>query len=152
MEKIQVKSLIILFINVVLMSYLYSCSTSIKTSKYEGPKTQDSVDNTEVKNYLSEITDIPLPNKSEIDLEKTVVVGKQGNWMGRLTLINKNPIDEIFSFFVNEMPKFDFKEKSLIRSAESTLIFQNNKKTIFIKISKLNFRKNYIEITSTPIN
>ena len=101
MEKIQVKSLIILFINVVLMSYLYSCSTSIKTSKYKGPKTQDSVDNTEVKNYLSEITDIPLPSKSEIDLEKTVVVGKQGNWMGRLTLINKNPIDEIFSFFVS---------------------------------------------------
>ena len=101
---------------------------------------------------MSEITDIPLPSKSEIDLEKTVVVGKQDNWMGRLTLINKNPIDEIFSFFVNEMPKFDFKERSSIRSAESILIFQNNKKTIFIKISKLNFRKNYIEITSTPIN
>jgi len=152
-EKIQIKSLISLFTFTVFVFYLHSCSNTIKTSKYEPPKIEKKDENTEtIKNYLSTITDIPLPSNSEIDLEKTVVVGKQDNWMGRLTLVDKNSIDEIFSFFINEMPKFDFKERSSIRSAESSLIFQNNKKTIFIKISKLNYRKNYIEITSTPIN
>ena len=72
--------------------------------------------------------------------------------MGRLSLINKKNIEEVYSFFLNEMIKFSYKEKSSIRSDVSTLIFENNKKAIFIKISKLNFGKTYIEITATPVN
>ena len=47
---------------------------------------------------------------------------------------------------------FQYKEKSSIRSDVSTLIFENKKKAIFIKISKVNFGKTYIEITATPVN
>jgi hypothetical protein len=50
------------------------------------------------------------------------------------------------------MIKFKYKEKSSIRSDVSTLIFENKKKTIFIKISKIKFGKTYIEITATPVN
>ena len=50
------------------------------------------------------------------------------------------------------MTKFKYKEKSSIRSEVSALIFENKKKTIFIKISKMKFRKTYIEITATPVN
>ena len=50
------------------------------------------------------------------------------------------------------MAKLSYKEKSSIRSDVSTLIFENNKKAIFIKISKLNFGKTYIEITATLVN
>ena len=72
--------------------------------------------------------------------------------MGRLSLINKKNVEEIYSFFLNEMTKFKYKEKSSIRSEVSALIFENKKKTIFIKISKVKFRKTYIEITATPVN
>ena len=72
--------------------------------------------------------------------------------MGRVSLTNKKNIDEIYSFFLNEMPKFSFNEKTSIRSDVSTLIFENKKKTIFIKISKIKFGKTYIEITATPVN
>ena len=39
---------------------------------------------------LSQITDIPMPEESIIDLEKTLIVGEKSDWMGRITLINKN--------------------------------------------------------------
>ena len=122
MEKIQIKSIII-FLTCLLL--LTNCSTIIKTPKYKSP---------------------------DIDLEKTFILGKGDNWMGRLSLINKKNIEEIYSFFLNEMIKFSYKEKASIRSDVSTLIFENNKKAIFIKISKLNFGKTYIEITATPVN
>ena len=93
-------------------------------------QTEDD-DNIDVQNHLIAVTDIPLPSNSKIDLEKTVIVGKQDEWMGRLTITNKNSIDVIYSFFVNEMPKYNFKEKSSVRSAESSLIFQNKKKNNF---------------------
>jgi len=148
MEKIQIKSIIIVF---TCLLFLTNCSTTIKTSKYESSDVDvNNVD--ESNSRLSEISDIPIPSKSIIDLEKTFIIGKGDDWMGRLSLINKKNIEEIYSFFLNEMAKFSYKEKSSIRSEVSTLIFENNKKTIFIKISKLNFRKTYIEITATPVN
>ena len=148
MEKIQIKSIIIVF---TCLLFLTNCSTTIKTSKNESSDVDvNNVD--ESNSRLSEISDIPIPSKSIIDLEKTLIIGKGNDWMGRLSLISKKKIDEIYSFFLNEMTKFSYKEKSSIRSEVSTLIFENNKKTIFIKISKLNFRKTYIEITATPVN
>lgn len=148
MEKIQIKSIIIVF---TCLLFLTNCSTTIKTSKYESSDVDvNNVD--ESNSRLSEISDIPIPSKSIIDLEKTFIIGKGDDWMGRLSLINKKNIEEIYSFFLNEMAKFSYKEKSSIRSDVSTLIFENNKKAIFIKISKLNFGKTYIEITATPVN
>ena len=148
MEKIQIKSIIIVF---TCLLFLTNCSTTIKTSKYES--SDADVNNVDESNSrLSEISDIPIPSKSIIDLEKTFIIGKGDDWMGRLSLINKKNIEEIYSFFLNEMAKFSYKEKSSIRSDVSTLIFENNKKAIFIKISKLNFGKTYIEITATLVN
>ena len=148
MEKIQIKSIIIVF---TCLLFLTNCSTTIKTSKYESFDVDvNNVD--ESNSRLSEISDIPIPSKSIIDLEKTFIIGKGDDWMGRLSLINKKNIEEIYSFFLNEMAKFSYKEKSSIRSDVSTLIFENNKKAIFIKISKLNFGKTYIEITATLVN
>jgi hypothetical protein len=144
-EKIQIKSIVVVF---TFLLFLTNCSTAIKTPKYESPDV-DNVD--ESNSRLSEISDIPIPSKSIIDLEKTFILGKGDDWMGRLSLINKQNIEEIYSFFLNEMAKFSYKEKSSIRSDVSTLIFENNKKAIFIKISKLNFGKTYIEITSTHV-
>ena len=148
MEKIQIKSIGVFFICLIFIS---SCSTTIKTPKYESPDVE--VDKTDVSNTrLSEISDIPIPSKSIIDLEKTFILGKGDDWMGRISLINKGDVEEIYSFFLNEMIKFKYKEKSSIRSDVSTLIFENKKKTIFIKISKIKFGKSYIEITATPVN
>ena len=148
MEKIQIKSIGVFFICLIFIS---NCSTTIKTPKYESPDVE--VDKTDVSNTrLSEISDIPIPSKSIIDLEKTFILGKGDDWMGRISLINKANVEEIYSFFLNEMIKFKYKEKSTIRSDVSTLIFENKKKAIFIKISKIKFGKTYIEITATPVN
>ncbi len=148
MEKIQIKSIIIVF---TCLLFLTNCSTTIKTAKYESSDVDvNNVD--ESNSRLSEISDIPIPSKSIIDLEKTFILGKGDNWMGRLSLINKKNVEEIYSFFLNEMIKFKYKEKSSVRSEVSALIFENKKKTIFIKISKVKFRKTYIEITATPVN
>ena len=148
MEKIQIKSIGVFFICLIFIS---NCSTTIKTPKYESPDVE--VDKTDVSNTrLSEISDIPIPSKSIIDLEKTFILGKGDDWMGRISLINKANVEEIYSFFLNEMIKFKYKEKSTIRSDVSTLIFENKKKAIFIKISNIKFGKTYIEITATPVN
>ena len=149
MEKIQIKPLIILLISFL---FLFNCSTSIKTSKDKNTNVKKLDKIQENNAQLSQITDIPIPEESIIDLEKTLIVGEKSDWMGRVSLISKKKVDDIYNFFLNEMIKFSYEKKSSNKSDTSTLIFENNKKVIFIKISELNLRKTYIEITATPVN
>lgn len=149
MEKIQIKPLIILLISFL---FLFNCSTSIKTSKDKNSNVKKLDKIQENNTQLSQITDIPIPEDSIIDLEKTLIVGEKSDWMGRVSLISKKKVDDIYNFFLNEMIKFSYEKKSSNKSDTSTLIFENNKKVIFIKISELNLRKTYIEITATPVN
>ena len=149
MEKIQIKPLIILLISCL---FLFNCSTSIKTSKDKSSNVKKLDKIQENNTQLSQITDIPIPEDSIIDLEKTLIVGEKSDWMGRVSLISKKKVDDIYNFFLNEMIKFSYEKKSSNKSDTSTLIFENNKKVIFIKISELNLRKTYIEITATPVN
>ena len=149
MEKIQIKPLIILLICCL---FLINCSTSIKTSKDKNSNVKKLDKIQENNAQLSQITDIPIPEDSIIDLEKTLIVGEKSDWMGRVSLISKKKVDDIYNFFLNEMIKFSYEKKSSTKSDTSTLIFENNKKAIFIKISELNLRKTYIEITATPVN
>ena len=149
MEKIQIKPLIILLISFL---FLFNCSTSIKTSKDKNSNVKKLDKIQENNTQLSQITDIPIPEDSIIDLEKTLIVGEKSDWMGRVSLISKKKVDDIYNFFLNEMIKFSYEKKSSTKSDTSTLIFENNKKAIFIKISELNLRKTYIEITATPVN
>ena len=149
MEKIQIKPLIILLISFL---FLFNCSTSIKTSKDKNSNVKKLDKIQENNTQLSQITDIPIPEDSIIDLEKTLIVGEKSDWMGRVSLISKKKVDDIYNFFLNEMIKFSYEKKSSNKSDTSTLIFENNKKAIFIKISELNLRKTYIEITATPVN
>jgi len=148
-EKIQIKPLIILLISFL---FLFNCSTSIKTSKDKNSNVKNLDKIQENNAQLSQITDIPIPEESIIDLEKTLIVGEKSDWMGRVSLISKKKVDDIYNFFLNEMIKFSYEKKSSNKSDTSTLIFENNKKVIFIKISELNLRKTYIEITATPVN
>ena len=149
MEKIQIKPLIKALTFFFTLFILVSCVKNVDFSKNE--KTENSIDIYEQESFFK-ITDIPIPITSQIDMEKTVVVGEGEEWMGRLSLVHKENIEDIYSFFVNEMPKYGYEEKNSVESNKSSLIFQNNKKTIFIKISKHKLGNSYIEITATPIN
>ena len=86
MEKIQIKPLIILLISFL---FLFNCSTSIKTSKDKNSNVKKLDKIQESNAQLSQITDIPIPKESMIDLEKTLIVGEKSDWMGRVSLISK---------------------------------------------------------------
>ena len=147
MEKIQIKSLIktIIIINMLTLS---NCSESFKNSSLNDEK---KVINLTIDINSFGISDIPFPQNSMIDYEKTITVGEGDEWIGRIVLINNNNINDLFDFFSNEMPKYDYENKSLKNKNVNSLIFQNDKKTIFIKFPIINNKINYIEITSTPI-
>ena len=147
MEKIQIKPLIktIIILSMIILS---NCSKSIiNNPAYDIKKDQNLIKDIDSLGIL----DLPFPKNSVIDSEKTVIVGEGNEWIGKLVLVNKNNTSDLFDFYINEMPKYKYLNKSDNINNKNSLIFQNNKKTIFIKFPNANNKINYIEITSTPI-
>ena len=130
------------------MIFLSNCSKSIiNNPAYDIKKDQNLIKDIDSLGIL----DLPFPKNSVIDSEKTVIVGEGNEWIGKLVLVNKNNTSDLFDFYINEMPKYKYLNKSDNINNKNSLIFQNNKKTIFIKFPNANNKINYIEITSTPI-
>ncbi len=147
MEEIQIKPLIktIIILSMIILS---NCSKSIiNNPAYDIKKDQNLIKDIDSLGIL----DLPFPKNSVIDSEKTVIVGEGNEWIGKLVLVNKNNTSDLFDFYINEMPKYKYLNKSDNINNKNSLIFQNNKKTIFIKFPNANNKINYIEITSTPI-
>jgi len=146
-EEIQIKPLIktIIILSMIILS---NCSKSIiNNPAYDIKKDQNLIKDIDSLGIL----DLPFPKNSVIDSEKTVIVGEGNEWIGKLVLVNKNNTSDLFDFYINEMPKYKYLNKSDNINNKNSLIFQNNKKTIFIKFPNANNKINYIEITSTPI-
>ena len=86
MEKIQIKSLVIIFL---VFIYTNNCSQTVKTPSYKSSKVNIDINNEENNKRLSEISDIPIPSDSTIDPEETFIIGKGEDWIGKISLINK---------------------------------------------------------------
>ena len=149
MEKIQIKSIILFFLAVIFLS---NCTNSGSNLTLEEKQSNLDTNNNLNNAKLSDISDIPIPANSIIDDEKTLIIGKNDEWMGRISITSSSNVDEIYDFFHKEMINFSFEKKTSEKSIISTLIYENNRKAIFIKISKLKSGKTYIEITATPVN
>jgi len=146
-EKIQIKSLIKTII-IPTMIILSNCSESfVNNSAYNVKKAEKLTIDIDSLG----ISDLPFPHGSIIDFDKTVTVGNGDEWIGKIVLVNKNNTSDLFDFYRNEMPKYKYLNKSNKINNKNSLIFQNKKKTIFIKFPNANNKINYIEITSTPI-
>ena len=79
---------------------LTSCSGNLQQSA--GPAGEPGSEVT-----FSQFSDIPIPSGGDLDLERTVVIGKnRAEWTGRLVFSNWMSVTENYDFFMSELPKF----------------------------------------------
>ena len=83
---------------------------------------------------FGEFNDVPIPTNSKMDLERTIILGKQEGWIGRLVINSGHSAAEIFDFFRNEMPKFGWNEIAAVRSEVSILTYSRGKRHAHLQI------------------
>jgi len=83
---------------------------------------------------FGQFSDVPIPTNSKMDLERTIILGKQQGWIGRLTINSSHAAAEIFDFFRNEMPKFGWKEIAAMRSEVSILTYSRGNRHAHLQI------------------
>ena len=92
-------------------------------SYYEGQTLKkDKTD--EMPYTFSQFTDIPIPDGSQMDLDKSMMFGRETDWMGKMTFYAPYNVSGVFDFYMEEMPKFNWKELTSVRGTNSVLTYR----------------------------
>ena len=129
-----------------LSAGLAACGPKAKMTPISGPASEDG----QVTPSFGQFSDVPIPTDSEMDLERTFILGKQENWIGRLVISSGHSAMEIFDFFRNEMPKFDWKEIAVVRSEVSILTYSRGNRIASLQIQSNTLIGSMVNMVITP--
>ena len=83
---------------------------------------------------FAQFREIPVPEKATMDLKKTMLFGNDP-LIGRLAFSAPYSQSSLFDFYMQEMPKFGWREITVIRSANSFLTFSKGNRVATIQLS-----------------
>jgi hypothetical protein len=132
---------------VLLGLVIAGCGGDPAMSVQPGAAGQPSAD---AASSFAQFTDIPLPAGNTIDMDRTLVLGGESGWTGRLSIGVSSRVGEMYDFFRREMPKFGWTEITSARSATSFLTYQRDSRVATVQIAPARLLGSAIDITVAP--
>jgi len=84
---------------------------------------------------FTRFTDIPMPANNSIDLDRSLILGTDQQWTGRLVITSGSNVADMYEFYRREMPNFGWSEVTTVRAANSVLVFQQAARVVTIQIT-----------------
>ena len=88
---------------------------------------------------FSQFTDVPIPEGSQMDLDKSMMFGRETDWMGKMTFYAPYNVSGVFDFYMEEMPKFNWKELTSVRGSNSVLTYRYNCRVATVQLISRGF-------------
>ncbi len=89
---------------------------------------------------FSQFSDIPIPDGSQMDLDRSMMFGRETDWMGKMTFYAPYNVSGVFDFYMEEMPKFNWKELTSVRGSNSVLTYRYNCRVATVQLVSNGFR------------
>ncbi len=102
------------------------------------------------KTVSDQFTDIPVPNGVAMNVERTIVLGATGAWLGRLVLSSQEETTQLFDFYKTEMPGMGWQEMTAVRAIHSVLSYSRLGRIATIQIHPGQVSTSEIVITASP--
>ena len=99
---------------------------------------------------LDIVNDVPIPQGSVLDTERSLILGRGSNWTGRLVFRVNRPGSTLFSLYQSEMPQFGWQALSVIQDEVSILQYLMGSRLATVRISGLGFRGSRVSILMAP--
>lgn len=103
-----------------------------------------------VEKTTSRFSDIPMPGKSDIDMDRTLVFGGGETWSGRLAISSSHNANDVFDFFKQELPGYGWREIASIRSTVSVLTYSRENRIATIQIKSTTLGGSDVTLTVSP--
>lgn len=99
---------------------------------------------------FSQFSDIPIPAGADMDLERSLVLGEQDSWIGRLVLaVGTNP-GKTFDFYFGEMPRFGWFPITTVRAETSVLTYARADRIATIQVQGRTLTGSTVSMTISP--
>lgn len=99
---------------------------------------------------FAQFTDIPIPSSAGLDNERSLVLGSQDAWLGRVVLNTSSSLPRMFEFYSDEMRRFGWSEVTTVRGDPSTLTFTRGGRVATVQIESRTIRGALVSITMSP--
>lgn len=99
---------------------------------------------------FAQFNDIPIPEKATMDLKSTLLLGGSSAWIGRLVFSAPYTLNSMFDFYMSEMPKFGWKEVTVVRSKVSVLSFTNDDRVATVQLETDMVNGTIVSFTVSP--
>jgi hypothetical protein len=89
---------------------------------------------------FGQFTDVPVPDGARMDTDRSLLVGPADNWVGRLVYsVRWSNAPELFDFFKQKMPAYQWREISSVRADISVMTWQRGDRIATIQIEETTF-------------
>jgi hypothetical protein len=99
---------------------------------------------------FTQLTDIPMPARATIDLGRTLILGSEDGWIGRVALSTRASLNDLYDFYEREMTRFGWRKLTSVRSATSVLTYSRDKRIATIAISGTTLGGSTADVTVSP--
>ena len=104
----------------------------------------------EVSAAFQPISDIPIPEGARLDNERSLVLGGQDNWTGRLVFSIGESSADAFARYHQEMPRFGWRLITSVQAESSVLTFAQAERVATIQIEGRTLSGPTVAITMSP--
>ena len=119
----------------IAVSMLLS-ACALDTQELGGSSNPDTSD---LPYSFSQFSDIPIPEKATMNLDKTAIFGRENDWVGKITFSAPYSVGGVFDFYMSEMPKFGWEEITSVRGANSVLTYNRDTRVALIQLTPARF-------------
>ena len=100
---------------------------------------------------FAQFKDIPIPGGATMDMERSIILGAQDTWTGRVHLQVNISATKLFEFYKLEMPGFGWKEVTSVRAATSILTYIRDSRVATIQILANKIQGAVVTVTISPM-
>lgn len=91
-----------------------------------------------------------MPARANIDLARTLILGSEDGWIGRVAISTRTAMNDMYDFYEREMVKFGWRKLTSVRSSTSVLTYARDKRIATVTMQGATLGGSTIDVTVSP--
>jgi len=139
-----------ILIAAVSLVALEACDSGPRLAATSAPAPALATDEGELSGAFQPITDVPIPDGARLDSERSLVLGGQDAWTGRLVFTINESAGDAFARYHQEMLRFGWRLITSVQAESSVLAFSREDRVATIQIEGRMLSGATVAITMSP--
>ena len=103
-----------------------------------------------VQPAFAQFQDIPIPEGAKMNMDRTIILGENNAWIGRLVIDSQSSKSQLFDFFKYRTSQFGWREITSVRASISVLSYSKENRIMTITFQSQALIGTRVNITMSP--